>query len=320
MVRGKLNKPGCSGALTPLQPGFLNTHLRAVLQALFVTFLWSNSWVLIKLGLKASLPAITFAGLRYSLAFLCLLPIVLANPHHRSVLPSFTRLTWMQLILLGVVFYALTQGAQFVGLAFLPAATLTLLLNLSPIIVALFSGVVNKEPPILIQWGGIALSTLGVMVYFLPFDIPAGQALGFAVGVIGLLANAGASLLGRNVNHRTGLPPIVITTVSMGIGGLLLLAGGAATQGFGQLNGSQWLIIAWLAVVNTAIAFTLWNNTLRTLTALESSIINNTMLPQIAILAWIFLGESLGPWQILGLVLVGTGTLIVQLWRYMGRV
>jgi drug/metabolite transporter (DMT)-like permease len=295
------------------------THMGAVLQALLVTFLWSTSWVLIKLGLKTSLPAVTFAGLRYSLAFACLLPLVLANPSHRYTLRCLTRAAWMQLALLGLVFYALTQGAQFVGLAFLPAATLTLLLNFSPILVAVFSGLANKEPPSAVQWGGIVLSTLGAVVYFLPFDIPGGQTLGFMAAAIGLLANAGSSLLGRSVNLRTGLPPVVITTVSMGIGGLLLLAAGAVAQGFGQLNLTQWLIIAWLAVVNTALAFTLWNNTLRTLTAIESSILNNTMLPQIAILAWIFLGEALGAWQILGLVLVGVGTLIVQLWRNMGR-
>ena len=291
------------------------THKGAVLQGLLVTFLWSTSWVLIKLGLKTSLPAVTFAGLRYSLAFACLLPLVLANPGHRYALQGITRAAWMQLALLGLVFYALTQGAQFVGLAFLPAATLTLLLNFSPVLVAVFSGVTNKEAPSAVQWGGIVLSTLGALVYFLPFDFPAGQTLGFLVAVVGLLANAGSSLLGRSVNLRTSLPAVVITTVSMGIGGLLLLAVGAVAQGFGQLNFTQWLIIAWLAVVNTALAFTLWNYTLRTLTAIESSILNNTMLPQIAILAWIFLGEGLGARQILGLVLVGAGTLIVQLKR-----
>lgn len=45
-------------------------HTRAVLQALLVTFLWSTSWVLIKIGL-ADIPALTFAGLRYVLAFWC---------------------------------------------------------------------------------------------------------------------------------------------------------------------------------------------------------------------------------------------------------
>jgi drug/metabolite transporter (DMT)-like permease len=52
---------------------------------------------------------------------------------------------------------------------------------------------------------------------------------------------------------------------------------------------------------------------LRTLTAMESSIINNTMLIQIAVLAWVFLGESLGLQQIAGLSLAAVGTLIVQL-------
>ena len=50
-------------------------HWAAVLQALFVTLIWSASWVLIKVGL-AHIPAITFAGLRYSLAAVGLLPFL----------------------------------------------------------------------------------------------------------------------------------------------------------------------------------------------------------------------------------------------------
>lgn len=68
-------------------------------------------------------------------------------------------------------------------------------------------------------------------------------------------------------------------------------------------------------MVNTALAFTLWNNTLRTLTATESSVINSTMLPQIAILAWLFLGEPLNLQQMIGIILVGIGMLTVQLKR-----
>ena len=292
-------------------------HIKAVLQALFVTFLWSTSWVLVKIGLKASLPAITFAGLRYFIAFLCLIPFILFNPTHRKVLHTFSRATWRQLAVLGVVFYTLTQGAQFVSLAFLPAATLSLLLNFSPIFVALSSGFLEDESPSKIQWIGIILSVVGAIVYFLPLNIPTGQVLGLMIALIGVLANSGSSILGRQVNHQSGLAPILVTAISMGIGGLLLLIIGAMTQGFGKLNLMQWLIICWLAVVNTAVAFTLWNNTLKTLSAVESSIINNTMLPQIAILAWLLLDESLNPRQIFGIVLVGIGTLLVQLWRHL---
>jgi drug/metabolite transporter (DMT)-like permease len=51
-----------------------------------VTFLWSTSWVLIKIGLRGDLPPITFAGLRYGLATLCLAPFVLLNQDHRTAL------------------------------------------------------------------------------------------------------------------------------------------------------------------------------------------------------------------------------------------
>ena len=98
----------------------------------------------------------------------------------------------------------------------------------------------------------------------------------------------------------------------MGIGSACLLASGIGIQGLPALSVSSWGIVAWLAVVNTAFAFTLWNHSLRSLSATQSSVINNTMLVQIAILAWIFLGESLGWVQIVGLLLVAGGSYFAQ--------
>ncbi|MBI2333538.1 MAG: EamA family transporter, partial [Chloroflexi bacterium] len=279
-------------------------HLTAVSQALLVTFLWSTSWVLIKIGLKADLPSLTFAGLRYTLAFLCLLPLVLFNPTHRQTLHRLSTRHWLELILLGVVFYALTQGAQFVSLSFLPSATLSLLLNFSPVFIALY-GIVNRsETTSLTQWGGILITIIGALIYFLPLAIEAGQIPGLIAGLVALSANSASSVFGRYINTQDKLNPLLVTTVSMGVGGLLMLVIGIVAQGVGVLTIQQWVLIGWLALVNTALAFTLWNKSLQTLTAVESSIINGTMLPQIAILAWIFLGESLGGKEILGLVLV----------------
>ena len=73
------------------------------------------------------------------------------------------------------------------------------------------------------------------------------------------------------------------------------------------------MIILWLAVVNTALAFTLWNLSLRHLGAGESAVINNTMLLQIALLGWIFLDEVPTALQWFGLVVVSTGIAISQL-------
>ena len=288
-------------------------HLRAVLQALFVTFLWSTSWVLIKIGLE-DIPALPFAGLRYTLAFVCLLPFAARS----GQLASLRRLsvpTWARLLLLGLIYYAITQGAQFISLFYLPALTVSLLLSFTPILVALLGIVALNERPSSVQWAGTGLYLAGVVVYFYPLVAPQGELIGLVVAVAGVLANALSSVLGRHVNRSGELEPLAITVVSMGVGGLVLLVSGIATQGLPHLTLTHWAIILWLAVANTALAFTLWNHTLRILSAMESSIINNTMLIQIAILAWLFLGELLTWRMALGMILAALGTLLVQIRR-----
>jgi drug/metabolite transporter (DMT)-like permease len=292
---------------------FRAPHTRALLQALFVTFLWSTSWVLIKIGLPA-IPALPFAGLRYGLAFLCLLPLALRGDT-RAEFRCLSHRDWWRLALLGLLLYTITQGTQFLGLFYLPAITVSLLLSCTPIIVALLGATWLQEPPSAQQWGGMALYLVGVLVYFVPATLPAGEIIGLVIVGIGVCANAFSALYGRSINRDGNLPPLVVTIASMGIGALILLITGIATQGLPQLSWQSWAIVLWLAVVNTAFAFTLWNHTLRTLTAMESSLINNTMLVQIALLAWIFLGDRPTGQQALGLVVASVGILLVQLRR-----
>lgn len=289
------------------------SHFVAGLQALLVTFLWSTSWVLIKIGL-GDIPAITFAGLRYVLAFLILLPFFLRSGQHKA-LRKFPAAGWARLLLLGLLYYTLTQGAQYVGLDYLPAVTVSLLLNFSPVLVALLGAALLAERPSLPQWFGVLLSVAGTLIYFYPVAIRGGELIGFAAVIVGLLANAGSSVLGREINRSGAFSPLTVTVASMGVGAFLLLGSGILLEGLPRLAPQSWLIIAWLALVNTAFAFTLWNHTLRTLSAVESSVINNTMLIQIAILAWLFLGERLSPVEIAGLVVAGLGSLVVQVRR-----
>lgn len=287
------------------------SRLSAVLIALLVVFLWATSWVLIKFGLN-EIPALTFAGLRYTLAFLCLLPFFFLIQRRPSS-PELSKRMWGKLIGLGLLLYTITQGAIFVALAYLPAVTVNLLWSFSSVIVALFGIIWLAERPTYFQWGGIALALAGAMIYFFPAQLPRGSQIGILVSVAGILANAGSAILGRGINRAREIHPVVVTTVSMGIGAVVLLITGIMVQGLPSIGLTGWAIIAWLAVVNTAIAFTLWNNTLRTLSATESSIINGTMLIWIPILAVVFLDETITSKELIGLTAAGVGTLIVQL-------
>jgi len=279
--------------------------------ALLVTFLWSTSFVIIKIGLD-EIPPLTFAGLRYTIAFICLLPFVFTKTNS-TVIKKLEKKDWGKLILLGILFYAFTQGTQFIGLSLLPAVTVSLWLNFTPLIVAVMAIFLINEYPTALQWIGVFLFILGIITYFFPVALSGDQGTGLIIMTVGVLANSGSAVLGRNINRAARINPIVVTIISMGIGSIILLVIGIILQGLPPISFQNVLYLLWLAIINTALAFTIWNFTLRTLSAMESSIINGTMLIQIAVLAWVFLGEAITLQEGIGMLIAASGAILVQL-------
>ena len=288
-----------------------HSHLSAILLALLVTFLWSTSFVIIKIGL-VEIPPLTFAGLRYTIAFICLLPFAFTKTNS-SIIKKLNKKDWWKLILLGFLFYAFTQGTQFIGLSLLPAVTVSLWLNFTPLIVAFMAILFLNEFPTKLQWIGVLIFIIGIFTYFFPVEINQIQTTGLFIMTIGVFANAASAVLGRNINREAKINPGVVTVVSMGIGSIILLITGLLIQGIPSISFQNLLFLLWLAIVNTALAFTIWNFTLRTLSAMESSIINGTMLIQIAVLAWLFLDEFISLKEGIGMLMAAAGVLLVQL-------
>ncbi|MGH2451223.1 MAG: EamA family transporter, partial [Candidatus Limnocylindria bacterium] len=163
----------------------------ALAQAIVVTFLWSTSWVLIKVGLRdEGLDPLSFAGLRYALAAAILLP--LAWPGLRRARPD--RAALGRVLVLGVLFYAVTQGAQFGALALLPAAAVSLTLTATPAIVLLLGTFLGQDRPTPLQVAGIVALVVGAALYFGPLSLGPAAALGLTIAAAGTLANALSSL------------------------------------------------------------------------------------------------------------------------------
>lgn len=277
--------------------------------AFVVTVLWSSSWVLIRVGLdETELRPLTFAGLRYGLAALVLAPWILRRTRRRrrtdGGLQGLGRWWWAPLVALGVVQYALTQGSQFVAIEAQPAATTSLVLAATPILVAV-GGVFLDEPPRSGHLAGAVLAIVGAVVYFRG-DLGA-STVGMIAAVVTVLSNAGSVLLGRGVNRHRHLDAGVVTIVSMSIGAAMLLGVGVVIEGIPQLGARSLAILGWLAIVNTAAAFTMWNTALRQLRAIDAAAIQNTMGIQIPLLAWIALDQPLGPSELAGLSCAALG-------------
>jgi len=279
--------------------------------ALLVTVLWSSSWVIIRFGLDdEGLDPVTFAGLRYAAAALILMALVGLRPTARANLRTLRRVDVARLAVLGLVFYTVAQGAQFVALDHQPAATTSLVLAMTPLAVAALSGRSIGEHATRSQVGGALLVAAGAASYF-SGSLEA-TVVGMTAAVVGFGATVTGSVLGRAVNRDVRTMPLVTSAVSMVIGAAVLVSIGLIAEGLPEVSMKGALLIGWLAVVNTAFAFTVWNASQRHLTATESSVINNTMLVQIALLAWIFLDETPSPVQVVGIVAVSAGVVWSQ--------
>ncbi|MFX0050344.1 MAG: DMT family transporter [Candidatus Hodarchaeota archaeon] len=295
--------------------GFSKEYLMAFTQAVFVTVLWSSSWVIIKFGLE-EVPPLIFAGLRYILGAIILSTYIISKKEYRNSLLSQSRFTWLQVSIYGLLFITLTQGIQFLALNLLPAITVSFVLNLTTFLVIILSIGILKEYPSYNELFFFLIVLLSLIFYFFPLDFTTTSIIGLIVISIGVLTNAFSSILGRAINRTHEISPVIITGISMTIGSLVLLALGLANDGIKivlSLSLLSIVYIIWLGVVNTALAFTLWNNAMRKLRAMDITLINSTMMPQIVILSIFFLGEfpELKEW--IGLILLLVSVLSIQI-------
>lgn len=143
------------------------------------------------------------------------------------------------------------------GLSLLPSVAVSLMLNFTPIIVAVMSIFLINEIPTGRQWFGTVMFIAGILVYFFPVSFEGSEGLGLLVMGIGVLANAGAAVLGRDINRSRKLSPLTITGISMGVGSILLLSFGVVIQGIPSVSMLNILLLLWMAIINTALAFTL---------------------------------------------------------------
>lgn len=281
-------------------------RLRGLLEALLVTFLWSSSYVLTKVGLRETSPLLLVA-LRYMVASAVLVPVALARGAHRGL----DRGTLARLALLGLSGYAVAQGLQCVALYLLPAVTVTFILNFTPVMVLLINAVALRRLPGPRQLLGSLVVLAGAYV-FLGGDVWTGSAAGV---LITLASGAGWAVylvaVGRLFARRP-IDPLAVSAFAMASGTVAIAGSAAALEGFAPVTAQSAAIILWLGVVNTAAAFFLWNHALTMVDAFEVAMLQNTMLIQIAVLSWVFLGETLTAAKALGMALVLVGVLAVQ--------
>jgi drug/metabolite transporter (DMT)-like permease len=288
------------------------SRILALGESFLVSLIWASSFIFVKEAL-ADLGPLTIAGLRYFGAFLILLPFI---RKHQRTLYSFSKRTWLQLCALGIASYVIGNGALFWGLKFIPATTASFMMSFTPVLVLLGGIFWLKEIPTYRQLGGIFISLLGGGLFFSQ-GLKPGEPTGLAILFTGLLGFALFSLLGRS-SARTGqINTLLLTALPLGMGGGILLLIGLPLEGLPSFSVKTLIIVIWLATINTALGYLVYNHALRVMQALEMNIMLNLSPLWTALMAWLVFRDKLSIYQVLGMVTVILGVVIVQ-WQRTG--
>jgi drug/metabolite transporter (DMT)-like permease len=280
--------------------------------AILVTILWSSSFVLIKWGLS-EIPPLFFATLRYSLAFVVLLVVeAMTHSQGESTFVHGKRETTL-LVIAGVGGYTIAQGFQFLGLYYLPAVTTSFLLNFNPFFVLILAVGLLDERVSILQLGGLGLALIGAFAFFSERVSWEGQWFGVLIVIISGLGWAVYIAVIRLLQKSGRIGSLRLTTETMGVGVVGMAVLTVLSGRYSTLSTNGVLIIVWLATVNTALAFFMWNWTLKAIPAYELTVLQDLMLVEIAFFALAFLGETITPIMAGGIVLVLVGVMIAQL-------
>ena len=223
-----------------------------------------------------------------------------------------TRKTWGLLFLLGLSAYAIGNGAMFWSLKYLPATTVSFLmgtLTITTLIVGIF---LLKEIPSKLQIGGILVTLLGTALFFAK-GIQVGETLGLLIFGVGVIGFTTFGILGRKIAQIGKVGTLRLTTIPLALGGGVTLIIAFLAEGLPSAPPKTWGLILFLAIVNTAIGYTLYNHALQALNAFQMNIVLNLTPLWTAFFGFFLLGEKLEMLQALGIVVMISGVMLVQM-------
>ncbi|MFA5270594.1 MAG: DMT family transporter [Patescibacteria group bacterium] len=272
-------------------------------QALFVTFLWSASKIIMKLGLGVVSPFVLIGSIQ-TVSFLAVLIYYLIR--RPKVRWDFKPSEIKALVLAGLIGYAAAPLFAVIGLKYVTGTTAGLFAGLSSMLVMIFGAIILKERPRSQQLLGVSLAVVGVYVF-----LGGGGASGSLFGMLMLLISEASyalnTVMTRFVVRKPGDETLSTSLITNAIGAAVLLPAGLLSGGSVAVLG-QWQIGLAVLVVGAIFGFAgmMWSAALDKLQALEAAILQNTMLIQVAVLSIVFLGEQLTLHNVLG----GIGVLI----------
>jgi drug/metabolite transporter (DMT)-like permease len=293
-----------------------------------MVLLWGSFPVAAKIGVEHA-PPLLISGLRFSIAFLIMVPIAYWQTKKGIVRKGglwISRQQHLRVLVISLLMVGIPGCIFFAATPFAPVSVLTIMWSTTPIFTALFamrdSGEVHGWKVLISLTIGL-VGVLTVLLGRLPFIAGTNGGALFAGGGLAVLSElavlASASIYGLGIRaarqHSPDIPVIVFTMWQIFYCALFLLAMSLIFER-GEAFQATWTTlgaILYLAIFCSCITFFLTFWLIRRIGAIRTAY-GDYMIPGVTlILSYLLVGESLTIAKVMGLGLVIMSVVIVQI-------
>ncbi|MDR5701066.1 EamA family transporter [Agromyces aerolatus] len=215
-----------------------------------------------------------------------------------------------------------TQVAFYASIATIPVSTALLIEYLAPVALVLVAWARRRRPPQLVVIAGSLLAVTGLVLVI----GPGGGALDPAGILFAVLAMVGVcAYFVLSDRADASLPPIALAGAGvvvgalalglLGVTGLLPFAAVFTDVAFFGTTAPWWIPVLTVGVISTAFAYVSGITAIRMLGSRLASFLGLSEVVFAALVAWVVLGEAIGPVQVLGGLAILGGIVLVRLER-----
>lgn len=290
----------------------INTAILAIISCL----LWSSAFAGVKIGLQYTTP-LQFAGIRFLMAGLIVFPLAIRNN------PSYFKILGknLKIILLFAFLQTFLQYVMFYkGISLIPSAVAAIVIGSQPLFVAVVAHYLMPGDRMTMKKTLVILS--GILGVFLVSMGKDPNSITGNIVIAGILLMVAINILSGFTNvlvasEKQKIPPLVISSASMTIGGAALFLFSIPFEGlhFEAKPAPYYISLVWLSLLS-AIAISIWITLLKR-PGIKVSDLNlwKFMIPLFgALISWLLVpGEDPQVLSIIGMLIIAVSLLVLNM-------
>jgi drug/metabolite transporter (DMT)-like permease len=283
-------------------------HVSPYLLLTLTPLFWSANWIVGR-GLHHDIPPMAMTFFRWLFAIVILAPFAL--PHLRRDLPTLKR-HWRTMLGLGAIGVGTHNALAYLGLNYTTATNGVILNSFIPVMIVAIAWIFLRERLTALQVVGVAVSLGGVLAILSQGSLAVLAAFRLNGGdLLVILSMAMWSLYTICLRWRPpGLSMLSFLFVLAVVGDLFVLPLWLGEMALGRhvvWTPTAFAALVCVATFSSVLAYIFWNRGVEEVGPQVAGLFVHLMPVFGVVLAWLFLGERLQVYHVVGIALILTG-------------